>query len=528
MSLQLPHHIGTSASLVLQDYRIGSFIGANGSGKTRLGIWLEDTNQVTHRISAQKALDMPASVSPTSEDAAHKAFFLGNNNPTGDPRWVKRHGRWGGNPESHLLNDFDKLLVLLHTEEYSISIKYRQDSKENPNLEPPKTKLDILKEIWERVLPHRKLAINPGSIDTVNPDLNIRYPAPSMSDGERVIFYYIGEVLSVPENSLIIVDEPEIHVHKAVQATLWDEIENSRPDCSFAYLTHDIDFAVSRTDAYKIWVRNFNNGSWDYEVLNDQMPIPEHIYLEILGSRKDILFIEGEKSSLDFRLYKEIFKNKTVEPLGGCSKVLNATRSFNELQGMHRLRSTGLIDRDRKDAAEIQGLRGTGILIPEVAEVENFFLLEPVIRAVAEKMHQDPNTVFATVRGNVINYFQQQLNGQIISHAKSRLSDISSAAFIGNLQDAQSLETARVNLNAALDVQAIVQNITAEFNGYAAAGDYPSILRIFNNKGITAQCHVAQLCGIANRNYHSFVLEELKIGGPTGEAIRAAIAANII
>ena len=37
-----------------------------------------------------------------------------------------------------------------------------------------------------------------------------------MSDGERAIFYFIGEVLCAKENSLIIIDEPENHLHKSI------------------------------------------------------------------------------------------------------------------------------------------------------------------------------------------------------------------------------------------------------------------------------------------------------------------------
>src|SRR5688500_17911129 len=38
----------------------------------------------------------------------------------------------------------------------------------------------------------------------------------------------------------------ELHLHRALQAPLWDEIEAERADCLFVYLTHDLDFAASR------------------------------------------------------------------------------------------------------------------------------------------------------------------------------------------------------------------------------------------------------------------------------------------
>ena len=57
-------------------------IGANGSGKTRLGTWLEETRVTAklgevHRIAAQKSLTMPESVSPTSLVRAEQALWIG-------------------------------------------------------------------------------------------------------------------------------------------------------------------------------------------------------------------------------------------------------------------------------------------------------------------------------------------------------------------------------------------------------------------------------------------------------------------
>ena len=49
-----------------------------------------------------------------------------------------------------------------------------------------------------------------------------------MSDGERVIFYVVGRVMLAKESSLIIVDEPEMHLHKAILNKLWDILEEKR------------------------------------------------------------------------------------------------------------------------------------------------------------------------------------------------------------------------------------------------------------------------------------------------------------
>ena len=74
-----------------------------------------------------------------------------------------------------------------------------------------------------------------------------KYPITSASSGERNILYCLIFALAMPEKSLIFVDEPEKYLETNTAIRLWNKIEESRPDCTFIYLTHDIDFMLSKT-----------------------------------------------------------------------------------------------------------------------------------------------------------------------------------------------------------------------------------------------------------------------------------------
>lgn len=114
-----------------------------------------------------------------------------------------------------------------------------------------------------------------------------------MSDGERAIFYFIGEVLCAKENSLIIVDEPENHLHKSILNRLWDAIEASRTDCVFLYITHNLDFATSRINSQIIWVKEFfTDNIWNYNLVDD-INTSDSLKLEIMGNRQKVLLVEG-------------------------------------------------------------------------------------------------------------------------------------------------------------------------------------------------------------------------------------------
>src|SRR5205823_4559802 len=118
----------------------------------------------------------------------------------------------------------------------------------------------------ELILPYREIEITPGKIQTrVKNSASVYYSASEMSDGERVIFYLIGQALAAPKDGIIIIDEPELHLHKSIQTWLWREIQAARPDCLFVYMTHDVEFAASLTEAKKIWLKNFNGHVWEWE-----------------------------------------------------------------------------------------------------------------------------------------------------------------------------------------------------------------------------------------------------------------------
>lgn len=202
-------------------------IGANGAGKTRFGTDIETRyNENTHRISAQKSLSMPSEVSPKSKLRAEQEYLYGHfnqNDPLNNLRF-KIGSKWGSNPNTFLLNDYEKLMVLLHTEEYEESIKFTETYSPGQDTIKPNTKLDRVQSIWEYVLPHRKLHKRAGSIDvSIVDSTSDNYNASEMSDGERVIFYLIGSVVSAPENAIIEIDEPEMHIHKSIVKKLYDK-----------------------------------------------------------------------------------------------------------------------------------------------------------------------------------------------------------------------------------------------------------------------------------------------------------------
>lgn len=503
-------------------------IGANGAGKTRLGSWIEfnsDKKELVHRISAQKSLAMPTSVSPVSLNQAEALLRYGHYDKSrADLSIYKVNQRWGKSPETHLLNDFEKLLVWLYSENYESLLEFSNLVKQSKErIEPPITQIDKLKEIWEFILPHRKLEIGSGAVKTYIPgEKENKYSASAMSDGERVIFYLIGECLCVPQDGIIVIDEPEIHLHKSIQQRLWDKIEKERPDCLFVYLTHDFDFAASRINATKICLESYDGEKFSWYVVPDLQDIPEKILLEVVGSRKPIIFVEGEEGSLDTEIYRLIYKNHIIRPLGSCSKVISSTKAFNDISDIHHIEALGIIDRDYKNQEHVDSYGKNKVFCPKVAEVENLFLLEEVLRTVGEQFcFQNVDEIVTKIKAWVIDEFVNFYETFATESAAYEI-DIRLGGFDGSAKSISDLKDSYSQLVDNLYIDSIFEERTAYAKKLVEDNDYNNIIFCFNHKALVNQ--VGKFFDIKPTTYKQKVIDIILAGN---ENIVGAIKAYL-
>lgn len=510
-SLYLPPSVSRSqSSIEIQVKSSVVAVGANGSGKTRLGTWIDlesPQKALVHRVGAQKSLSIPESCSTSSLDAAENQLLYGyfDSNFTLDQMQNYKNGyRWQSKPNTFLQSDYDKLLTYLFTEEFDKSTKYRQQVIATGQPEtPPETRLDIIKRIWEFVLPHRQLIVSAGKIEACSKSGGASYHGSEMSDGERVIFYLIGQCLAAKQHGIVVIDEPELHLHRALQSRLWDAIEAERPDCLFVYLTHDLDFAVTRISATKIWVKSYENNQWDWYEIPESEDIPERLLLEILGSRKPILFIEGDKNSLDYFLFSHLFKNFTVTSCGGASAVIHSTSSFAHLKHLHSLDCKGVIDRDFRTDDQVEKLKNIEVFCLTVSEIENLFLAEEVIKAVAVSLHrEDVNSIVEQTRTLVFTGMEKDKERLVSAIVSARIEDRFSQ-FDAKAIGEKGLKQALNDMLTGIDVTSIYTEITDCVNNILITQDYPAALRLYNNKGLLPQ--VAGLFGFKHRELTNYI-----------------------
>lgn len=491
-------------------------VGANGSGKSKLGAWIEqqDFSEI-HRIGAQRNLNFKEDITVKNYELAEREVFWG----TADPSQAKHHYKdsrwnWGNAYTTQLLDDFEKVLAALlamhHNENDKFVSTYMAAYEANEPVPdaPPLTPIHQLKQVWESVFPQRQLVMEDSKFFAVfeQNGKKEKYPANQMSDGERSVLYLTAQVLCVPQNKTLIMDEPEIHLHRSIMNQLWTALEQLRPDCLFIYITHDTDFAAAHNTANKIWIKEYDGTHWKLEMLNDT-DLPEDLLLEVLGSRKSVLFVEGERNSYDVQLYTEIYPNHYIIPCGSCTQVIARTKAFRSTPSLHQCQVYGLIDRDFRSEYEIDSYRSNNIFTLNVAEVENLFLVEEVIRWFAIHLGQNADEVFEQVKNYVLHErFDNQIQKQVCQSVVAQIKHSLNCIEISKKNEGEAKSSLESALNS-LDYEVIKAAEEKRFID-AQNGSYAEVIKVFNEKNIAQS--VGRFFGLSNDAYCSTIIALLK------------------
>ena len=516
--MSIPVKFPGDKEIVFEQGKPVIILGANGSGKTRLSVKIEELNDkrfnnnvvleneiLVHRLTAQKSLTISDKITLADFDSSWRSLYYGET----DQYATKNSRRFNSNPATVLLNDFDKALALLFAEDYKVLQEDQEiniEAEKNGGVRPPviRTIRNKTIEIWNELLPQREIDLSRGGVCAqYNSD---KYHGKEMSDGERVILYMICQALILPPNSIIIIDEPEQHIHKAIVKRLWDKLEIERNDCVFVYITHDLDFAASRNTDEVLWVKSFDGTDWEYEFLNtlEFEFLSEELLFEIIGTRTRILFVEGEKNSLDYALYNEFFKDKGYHliPCGGCDEVVRVYKAKNVYEKLNRIEAHCLIDRDFRTEDEIAALEGDGVRFLKVAEVENLFVVPALLDIMGE--HFGNTDAAEKAKDFIRELFIDTKSGQI---GEAFIKEVNHQMSLYIIKDKKaSLEDIQAQIQEDFSVSKIQDYFDKKQLIFDAAVKTDDILKIFNFKELSEK--IGQKLGI--NNYPQRVINLLK------------------
>ena len=465
------------------------FVGANGGGKTRLAVHIEDTLSLNaHRISAHRELTLNPSVAKIGEQAALSGLRTGNAAANATARH-RIGSRWDNKAAVSLLNDFDFLVQALFADQANKSLETHRKVRAADFSPAEPTKFEELVEIWKPLLPHRQLHITGDDIQVAVPGVDTPYEASEMSDGERAIFYLIGQTLAAAEDSLLIIDEPELHVHRSIMAKLWDELETTRQDCAFVFITHDLGFAATRT-AQKFVIRDYDpTPGWAIESVPDDTGFDEEVTTLILGSRQPILFVEGTDISLDQAIYRCCFPDWTVTPRGSCEEVIHSVVTMRRNEALTRVTCSGIVDADDYHAEEIAHLGGLGVAVLPVSEIENIILLPAVSRAIAESegyVDEDLETRLNELKTAIFESLDSAalIDKVVTRYCRRRIDRLLKKIDLSEAGNVDEITAEYVRTTRALDIAEISRNATDRIQVALRDQDLAALLANYDNKGL--------------------------------------------
>ena len=465
------------------------FVGANGGGKTRLAVKIEDDlGEKAHRISAHRALNLNPLVPKINEMVALQGLRTGHPHQGAGPQH-RLSSRWSSNAAVSLLNDYNFLVQALFAEQANTSLTTHKNVRAGTGEPASLTKFEKLVDIWGRILPHRKLDITGDNIQASVVGSDAEYNAVEMSDGERAIFYLIGQTLTAALDSFLIFDEPELHIHRSIMSSLWDELEAVRPDCSMALISHDLEFVASR-DGQKYVLRDYDPATgWTIEAVLDDADFTEEVASLILGSRRPVLFVEGKGGSLDQAIYRACYSGWTIIPRGSCEEVIHAVITMRANAALTRVTCAGIVDADAYDATEVELLQSKGIAILPVSEIENLFLLPSVIESIARAEGYEGGALKAKLCPIFDELFAQAADPKnqlpvVMRYCRRRIDRTLKKIDFSAARDVAALAADYSAKTAALDVLTLAKMATDSIQKAIAGRDVPELLKWYDNKGI--------------------------------------------
>ena len=474
-------------------------VGANGCGKTSLANLLQKSLNVKDGIviPAQKLLIFPTFTNTPNYTSAQSHFEKYQRDIFSDKVTfqAKEMGDFEYTLSQKYGSEMAKILgMLLGQRQVSINkASSRYKSGQQVPIEDFRGILDDVIDIWNLLIEHRELLCNDNNELKILYHDNV-YDAHQMSDGERIIIYMAGRILCAPPNGVIIVDEPELHLHKAIANKLWDILESKRTDCRFIYFTHDLDFATSR-NCQRGWIRDFKHpNSWQIQLISEN-EIPEELLLKLLGSRKPILFCEGKQDSLDRRVFEILYPQYTIQPVDSCKNVINYTRAFNNVTTAY-CKAMGIIDRDFRTDAQIESLYNDYIYSYDVAEIENLFLSEDFITEYAIFKHEVSNT--QEIKEKVLSAFSHQIESQISFYLTAYINFQFTES---HLKQANTLDRVKANyldFTSAIDIDQMYNERKDTLHGIINQCNYTKLINVANDKGLLKV--VAQSFGLKGRD----------------------------
>ena len=385
---QIPQINGESDSISLSSGDILFVLGANGSGKSGLMQHIHNKHtEQTRWISAlrQTFFVRDFQILGSLEKQSTEDAIRGRETSP-EYRWTDDYARTKPNLWITDLINMERV----RSQEITRLVDARNKDRAMDYSSEHQSPLEIVNQLLKQS--NIPVTLKLENYDTVLASKNQSepYSIAQLSDGERAVILIASRILSAPPNTLVLIDEPERHLHQSIVSPFLKALFAKRPDCAFIIATHEVDIPMDNRDSRILLVHDCAHSGkfvvgWDTVLVESKDNIDESLMRDILGARRKLLFVEGEKDSLDNRVYSLIFPKVTIIPKGSFKDVIKAVSGIRSTKHLHRIDAYGIIDRDGRSKENVEKLQANGIYSLDVYIVESIYYEQQVRTKVAEQ-----------------------------------------------------------------------------------------------------------------------------------------------
>ncbi|MCG7893319.1 MAG: ATP-binding protein [Candidatus Thiodiazotropha taylori] len=367
--------------------RINVFLGANGTGKTKLlqelkghaGTFLPGFQAVN--IEGGRAVQMYDSLELTPQNF--------NQFRTSDQIINSFRGHRGNTLTSRIffgLKALEQMGIdakIAHSDAVVLWEEAGSDKANRPPL--PDEPMQRVFETFNDIFPSITLEYRPQNRRLFCKKQGNEYGPTGLSDGEKQVFSILVDIIELTDSkSVLFIDEPELNLNPGLANRLWSSIEALLPEAIFIYATHSVSFAMRESVDNLVVMSNNNENIQQITEFGDLSHSDQE---ELLGNipgllaQANTLVVEGHDESFDSIFYHWLLEGFDFSPtaVGSSDDVIAITTREGKWKKITPVvKLTGIVDRDYKSDNNVDELKSKGVIVLEQHEAESY-LCDPTL-----------------------------------------------------------------------------------------------------------------------------------------------------
>lgn len=520
--LSIPTVGGQPLVFNLQKGEVLFVLGANGTGKSGLMQRLNrDHHENSRWISAHRQSWFESdsiSISPQQKKSAE--HNIRNQDREAEARWKDYNASARPNIAIY------ELVEAANADARAIERAVRQeDTALVQRLKIQDPPLKVINELLRCSNLPITLSIEEGEQVMASKSGSKLFSVARLSDGERNAVIIAANVLTAKPGTLILIDEPERHLHRSIISPLLTQLFGKRNDCAFIVSTHDILLPLDNPSARTLLIRGctyagHDVGAWTADLVTPETELDEALKIDIFGARKKILFVEGTGRSLDQRLYSLVFPEVSVIAKSSCRDVEHAVTGIRGAASLLWLKAFGIVDSDGRPPEVLGELPMRGIYAVPSYSVEALYYHPLIQERVAERhakvTGRDSQTMCQEAKVAAISALAKHADRMCKRVAEKAVR----ATVLQQLPTKSTIETYQA-VKIEVDISAEIARERARFDGYVAKDDLLSLIQRYPIRETPAPTQIADALGFQNRDqYENAVLKLLMDDATSVESVR--------